>query len=109
MTYVGFIGNIVGIVPPVLFAFIQFGGWQMPLLVFAGFVVMQMTISNVVYPILQGKQLSLSPLAIIVAMTFWSWVWGICGALIAVPLTAAIVMICGQFDRSRWIAKLLAS
>ena len=42
-------------------------------------------------------------------MTFWSWVWGIAGALIAVPLTAAVVMICGQFDRSRWIAKLLSS
>ncbi|RZT46369.1 putative PurR-regulated permease PerM [Sphingomonas sp. BK036] len=109
LNFVPVIGNIVGIVPPVLFAFIQFGGWQMPLLVFAGFVVLQMTISNVVYPILQGKQLSLSPLAIIVAMTFWSWVWGIAGALIAVPLTAAIVMICGQFDRSRWIAKLLSS
>ncbi len=109
LNFVPVIGNIVGIVPPVLFAFIQFGGWQMPLLVFAGFVVLQMTISNVVYPILQGKQLSLSPLAIIVAMTFWSWVWGIAGALIAVPLTAAVVMICGQFDRSRWIAKLLSS
>jgi predicted PurR-regulated permease PerM len=109
LNFVPVIGKIVGIVPPVLFAFIQFGGWQMPLLVFAGFVVLQMTISNVVYPILQGKQLSLSPLAIIVAMTFWSWVWGIAGALIAVPLTAAIVMICAQFDRSRWIAKLLSS
>lgn len=47
--------------------------------------------------------------AIIVAMTFWIWVWGMAGALIAVPLTAAIVIICGQFDRSRWIAKLLSS
>jgi AI-2 transport protein TqsA len=109
LNFVPVIGNIVGIVPPVIFAFIQFGGWQMPTLVFVGFVILQMTISNVIYPILQGKQLSLSPLAIIVAMTFWSWVWGIAGALIAVPLTAAIVIICGQFDRSRWIAKLLSS
>jgi len=108
LNFVPVIGNIVGIVPPVLFALIQFGGWQMPALVLVGFVVLQMTISNVVYPLLQGKQLSLSPLAIIVAMTFWSWVWGIAGALIAVPLTAAIVIICGQFDRSRWIAKLLS-
>ena len=109
LNFVPVIGNIVGIIPPVIFAFIQFGGWQMPALVFVGFVVLQMTISNVVYPILQGKQLSLSPLAIIVAMTFWSWVWGIAGALIAVPLTAAAVIVCGQFDRSRWIAKLLSA
>jgi predicted PurR-regulated permease PerM len=109
LNFVPVIGNIVGIVPPVLFALIQFGGWQMPAVVFVGFVILQMTISNVVYPLLQGKQLSLSPLAIIVAMTFWSWVWGIAGALIAVPLTAAIVILCGQFDRSRWIAKLLSA
>lgn len=109
LNFVPVIGNIVGIVPPVLFAFVQFGGWQMPALVFVGFVILQLTISNVVYPLLQGKQLSLSPLAIIVAMTFWSWVWGIAGALIAVPLTAAIVIICGQFERSRWICKLLSA
>jgi predicted PurR-regulated permease PerM len=109
LNFVPVIGNIVGIVPPVLFAFVQFGGWQMPALVLVGFVILQLSISNVVYPLLQGKQLSLSPLAIIVAMTFWSWVWGIAGALIAVPLTAAIVIICGQFDRSRWIGKLLSA
>ncbi|WP_271299274.1 AI-2E family transporter [Sphingomonas sp. CV7422] len=109
LNFVPVIGNIVGIVPPVLFAFVQFGGWQMPALVFVGFVILQLTISNVVYPLLQGKQLSLSPLAIIVAMTFWSWVWGIAGALIAVPLTAAIVIICGQFERSRCICKLLSA
>ncbi|MFK3891468.1 AI-2E family transporter [Sphingomonas sp. NPDC079357] len=109
LNFVPVIGNIVGIVPPVVFAFVQFGGWQMPALVFVGFVILQLSISNVVYPLLQGKQLSLSPLAIIVAMTFWSWVWGIAGALIAVPLTAAIVIICGQFDRSRWIGKLLSA
>lgn len=109
LNFVPVIGNIVGIVPPVLFAFVQFGGWQMPTIVFVGFVILQLTISNVVYPLLQGKQLSLSPLAIIIAMTFWSWVWGIGGALIAVPLTAAIVSICGQFDRSRWICKLLSA
>jgi AI-2 transport protein TqsA len=109
LNFVPVIGNVVGIVPPVLFAFVQFGGWQMPALVFVGFVILQMVISNVIYPLLQGKQLSLSPLAIIIAMTFWSWVWGVAGALIAVPLTAAIVIICSQFERSRWIAKLLSA
>ena len=109
LNFIPVIGNIVGIIPPVLYAFVQFGGWGMPLLVFLGFAALQIAISNFVYPILQGKQLSLSPLAIIVSMTFWSWVWGVSGALIAVPLTAAAVIVCRQFDRSRWIAKLLST
>jgi len=109
LNFVPVIGNIVGIIPPVLYAFLQFGGAGMPLLVFVGFAVLQIAISNFVYPILQGRQLSLSPLAIVVAMTFWSWVWGIAGALIAVPLTAASVIVCSHFERSRWIARLLSA
>lgn len=109
LNFVPVIGNIVGIVPPVLYAFIQFGGWSMPLLVFAGFAVLQIAISNFIAPLLQGRKLSLSPLVIILSMTFWSWVWGIPGALIAVPLTAATVIVCNQFDRSRWVGRLLST
>lgn len=109
LNFVPVIGNIVGIIPPVLYAFLQFGGWGMPLLVFAGYAALQIAISNFVYPVLQGRQLSLSPLAIVIAMTFWGWVWGIAGALIAVPLTAAAVIVCSHFDRSRWIARLLSA
>lgn len=108
LNFVPVIGNIIGIIPPVLYAFIQFDGWTMPLIVFAGFAALQLTISNFVYPWLQGRQLSLSPLAVIVSMTFWSWMWGIAGALIAVPVTAAIVIVCDQFDRSRWFARILS-
>ncbi|RZM30981.1 MAG: AI-2E family transporter, partial [Sphingomonas sp.] len=109
LNFVPVIGNIVGIIPPTLYAFLQYGGYSMPLLVFAGFAALQIAISNFVYPFLQGRQLSLSPLAIIVAMTFWSWAWGVAGALIAVPLTAAVVIVCARFDRTRWIATLLSA
>lgn len=108
LNFIPVIGNIVGILPPTLYAFVQFGGIWMPALVFGGFAVLQIVISNFIYPILQGRQLSLSPLAIIVAMTFWSWTWGFAGALIAVPLTAAGVIVCGHFDRTRWFSRLLS-
>ena len=81
----------------------------MPLLVFAGYAALQIAISNFVYPMLQGRQLSLSPFAIIISMTFWSWLWGIAGALIAVPLTAAAVIVCSHFERTKWIAKMLSA
>lgn len=109
LNFIPVIGNIIGIIPPVLYAVVQFDGVGMPLLVFAGFAALQVAISNFVYPVLQGRQLALSPLAIIIAMTFWSWVWGIAGALIAVPLTAGVVIVCDHFDRSRWLARLLSA
>ena len=109
LNFVPVIGNIVGIVPPSLYAIIQFQSLSMTAIVFIGFAVLQIAISNFVYPTLQGRTLSLSPVAIIVALAFWSWVWGIAGALIAVPLTAAIVIVCGHFTSTQWVARLLSS
>ncbi|MEO7467808.1 MAG: AI-2E family transporter [Sphingobium limneticum] len=108
LNFIPVIGNIVGIVPPVLYALLQFDGAGMPLLILGGFIVLQIAISNFVYPVLQGRQLSLSPLAILIAMAFWSWLWGIAGALIAVPLTATLVIACEQSERSRWFSRLVS-
>lgn len=108
LNFVPVIGNIIGIIPPTIYALIQFGDPMQALLVFAGFVVLQLVISNFVYPLLQGHSLSLSPTGIIVSLAFWSWLWGIAGALIAIPLTAAIVIICEHFDSTRWLSRLLS-
>jgi predicted PurR-regulated permease PerM len=108
LNFVPVVGNIIGIVPPTLYAVVQ---WEDPiraLIVFAGFAALQLTISNFIYPLLQGRSLSLSPVVIVLSLAFWSWIWGVAGALIAVPLTAAVAIICEHFDRTRWIAKIIA-
>lgn len=109
LNYIPVVGNFIGVVPPTLYAFVQFGGWHMPLLVFGGFATIQTIISNFVAPTLQGRSLALSPMAVIVALSFWSWIWGIAGALIAVPLTSAIVVACTHFDRVSWISTILCN
>ena len=109
MNFIPVIGNFVGIIPPTLYAVVQFQSLTMPLIVFFSFAVLQIAISNFVYPALQGRSLPLSPVAIIAALAFWSWVWGIAGALIAVPLTVALVIICERFRSTEWIARLLSS
>ncbi|HEV7263548.1 MAG TPA: AI-2E family transporter [Falsiroseomonas sp.] len=108
LNFIPVIGNIIGIVPPTLYALIQFENWTTPLVIFAGYTAIQVGISNFVYPWLQGRGLSLSPAAVIVALAFWGWLWGFAGALLAVPLTAATVIICAHFSSTEWIAALLS-
>lgn len=108
LNYIPIIGNLVGIVPPTLYAVIQFGGWEMPAAVFAGFSVIQIVVSNFIAPTLQGRSLSLTPMAVILALSVWSWIWGVAGALIAVPMTSAAVVLCNHFPSVRWIATLLS-
>jgi predicted PurR-regulated permease PerM len=55
----------------------------LPPLIFTGLHLME---ANFVTPMIVGKRLTISPLAILVALSFWSWVWGTTGALLAVPL-----------------------
>ncbi len=107
LNFVPMVGNVVGIVPPTLFAFLQYGDWTHPLLSLMGFGLIQITISNVVYPMLQARSLSLSPMAVVVSLAFWSWVWGLAGAFVAIPLTVSVAIVCRQFAETRWVAALL--
>lgn len=108
LNYVPLVGNVVGTIPPAIYAWVQFGSWQTALLVLAAFAVLQALISNVIEPLLQGRSLSLSPVAIVAALSFWGWIWGVAGVLLAVPLTAALVIICQCFPSTEWFAALLA-
>src|SRR4029079_4080864 len=109
LNFVPVFGNIVGIILPTLYALIQFQDWTMSLVTFLGSAILQVVISNFIYPWMQGERLSLSPAAIVVALAFWSWIWGIAGALLAVPLTAALVIICEHFRSTTWVALLLST
>lgn len=50
------------------------------------FVAFHLIEANFITPMIVGKRLTISPLAILVSLSFWAWVWGTTGALLAVPL-----------------------
>ncbi|PAP77376.1 AI-2E family transporter [Rubrivirga marina] len=107
LNFIPTIGSIVSVVPPVVFAILQFGvGWQAPV-VLVGIGLIQIVLGAYVDPKLQGRYLELSAFVVLVSITFWGWAWGIAGAFIAVPLTAAIVVALGEFEETEWVARLL--
>ena len=109
LNFIPVIGNIAGVIPPALYALVQFDGWTMPAIVLAGYLVLQTVISNFVYPLLQSRGLAMPPVTVILALLFWGWAWGFIGALFAVPLTAAMITILGTFERTKPIAAVLGS
>jgi predicted PurR-regulated permease PerM len=58
------------------------------------FIVINFLQGNVVSPLVMSKRLTLNPVALFVGLTFWWWVWGVPGALLAVPLLAAFKILC---------------
>ena len=55
-----------------------------------------------------GKGTNLSPITVIVSLAFWGMLWGITGMILAVPITAVIVIVCSQIPSLRFIAILLS-
>lgn len=57
--------------------------------------------SYLITPLVLSRSLHLSPLAVILFVLFWGWLWGITGGLMAAPLLAVIKIICDQFETLR--------
>ncbi|BDP44151.1 pheromone autoinducer 2 transporter (plasmid) [Deinococcus aetherius] len=100
------VGSILAVLPPTLFAFV-FGSAAQGVLVLIGLGVIQIGIGSFVNPLLQGGQLGLSTTVVAVSVVFWGWLWGVGGALIAVPLTAGIALLLAEFPVTRPLAALL--
>jgi predicted PurR-regulated permease PerM len=65
-------------------------------------------LANIVSTIMLGRTLNMSPLAIILSLSFWGLIWGVAGLFLAVPLTGAFVIICEHVDGLRWFAIMMA-
>lgn len=109
LNYIPTLGSILGVVPPTLFALLQFDDLSMVLLTFAIVGAIQLLMGNYIDPLAQGKYLSLSPVVILFAVTFWGFIWGIAGALLAVPLTLLLALVLREFPSSRFLSSLLLS
>ena len=55
-----------------------------------------------------GKQVNLSPFVVLVALSLWAGLWGIAGAILAIPLTSMLAIILAAFPDTRPLAVLLA-
>jgi predicted PurR-regulated permease PerM len=108
LNYVPTIGSALAVIPPALFALVQFPTPGKALMVAGGLAAVQIVLGNYVDPRIQGRRLSLSPFVVLLAVSFWGWVWGPGGALIAVPIVIALVILGQEFDALRPAAVLLS-
>ena len=107
LNYIPFIGPLVATVFPALFAIAQFGSLQMAVIVFACLNLIKFIVGSYFEFRIAGSALSISPFLVLFAVFFWTFMWGIAGAFIGVPIVIAALTLCEQHPSSRWIADLL--
>jgi predicted PurR-regulated permease PerM len=93
MRFVPYVGVIIAAAFPVALAASVDPGWAMALEALAIFIIFELIVGNIVEPFLYGHNTGLSPIAVVVAATFWTWLWGPIGLVLSTPLTVCLVVL----------------
>ncbi len=107
LRFVPYIGAFISAAFPLALAAAVDPGWSMLLLTAALFIVMEPVAGHVVEPLVYGHSTGLSPVAVVVAATFWTWLWGPIGLVLATPLTVCLVVLGRHVERLEFLDVML--
>ncbi|KQT60834.1 transporter [Methylobacterium sp. Leaf456] len=97
--FVPYIGAVISAVLPLAIAVAVDPGWSMAIEVALLFVIVEPIAGHVVEPLLYGHSTGISPMAVILAATIWTFLWGPIGLLLATPLTVCLVVLGRHVER----------
>lgn len=107
LRFVPYIGAILAASLPIALAAAVGSDWSMALWTIALFAVVEPLTGQVVEPLVCGRSAGLSPVAVVVAASFWTWLWGPLGLLLSTPLTLCLVVLARHVDRLQFIDVML--
>jgi predicted PurR-regulated permease PerM len=93
LRFIPYLGPIVAALLPLALSLAVFPGWLQPALVAGLFLVLEPITGSVMEPWLYGQSAGVSHVALLIALTFWTWLWGPVGLLIATPLTVCLIVL----------------
>ena len=106
---VPFVGTLMGMVLPLVLAIAVSSSWWTPALVIALFLVLEMTVANLIEPWLFSERTGISSLALLASAIFWSMLWGWPGLVLSTPLTVCLVVVGRHVPQLAFLHSLLGT
>jgi predicted PurR-regulated permease PerM len=103
LRFVPYIGAVISAIFPLVLAAAVGPGWTMVVWTAALFAVVEPIAGQVIEPVVYGHSSGLSPIAIIISATFWTWLWGPIGLVLATPLTICLVVLGRHVDQLNFL------
>lgn len=103
MRFVPYIGALISAIFPLILAAAVGPDWQMLILTALLFFVIEPLAGQGIEPLLFGRSSGLSPVAVVVAASFWTWLWGPVGLVLATPLTVCLVVVGRHVERLEFL------
>lgn len=108
LNFIPSVGSILGVVFPAIVALVQFDTLTPFLIIVLGCGTVQFAIGNILEPALTGRSLNISTFLVILALTFWTSIWGVAGAFLSVPITVCLLIVVSHIPALRWLAVLMS-
>lgn len=106
LNFIPAIGSFIAAIPAIFWALLQLG-LPSALLTLLAYLVVNITIGNLLEPKFVGRKLGLSTLVVFLSLIFWGWVLGPIGMVLSVPLTMIAKIALATNEDTRWIAVML--
>ena len=108
LNFIPNIGSVMAVLIPLPIAYLQFGWSIQFVLILILPSVIQFVLGSLIEPKILGEGVDLHPITVIASLVVWGLVWGIPGAFLAVPMTAALRIILSKIEPTRPVAELLS-
>jgi predicted PurR-regulated permease PerM len=108
LNFIPFVGNVLNLVLVAAVSLVSFdtlGQAALPPLVLMGLMLAE---SNVITPILIGRRLELNTVSQLVMVAFWTWLWGVPGAILAVPFLVVVKAVCDNVESLQTLGSFLS-
>lgn len=109
LNFIPFIGPFIATMFPTVFAVAQFASWPAAVAIFACLNVIQFVVGSYLEPRFVGTALSISPFVVLFSVFFWTFLWGLPGAFIGVPIVITLLSLCEAHPTTYWIAELFGA
>lgn len=108
LNYIPYFGSLLGVAFPAVLSVAQFGSLSYSLLLTVLLVIAQFVVGNIIEPRMVGRHMNISPVIVLISLSIWTALWGIPGAILAIPLTSMLAIIFANISQTRPIALVLA-
>ena len=108
LRFIPYIGPWIAAAIPTALSLAVSPSWTMPLLTIGLFIVLELLSNNVMEPWLYGSSTGVTPVALIIAAVFWTWLWGPIGLILSTPLTVCLVVMGRHVPRLSFLSVLLS-
>ena len=109
VNFLPYVGAFVGIVTVGLLSLSHYATLSMALVPPACYFALTCIEGQFITPTIVGRRLEINAVAVFLAVAFWGWLWGVAGALIAVPILVLVKTLCDHFDKLHGLGNFLAS